>query len=408
MRRERSRSRYLFYAHDGMGLGHLRRNLAIASALTELDPAASVLMTASPIDISRFHVPDQVDILALPGLRKVSNGRYTGRRLAIPGGDVRTVRSALLVAAVQSFHPSVVLVDKHPLGVRGELQAALETVRGAGDRAALGLRDILDAPATVRAEWRRASLRSHVPRYFDRVLVYGSKAVLDPVASYGLGSRVAELTEFCGYVLNSGDTLCRAGDQEALPARRKRPVVLGTVGGGEDGRPLLETFIEAMRDAPWDSIVVAGPLAAARNVRALRKQARSAGIAFYGVVPGLTRWLHRVDALVCMGGYNTMAEAVSRGTPTVCVPRTRPRVEQLIRARAFSGLGLSTVLEPRRLSAATLRGEVETLLGSPRREKAAHAAAVLGFDGARRAAQQLVELAGVDRKATPPPIRSAA
>ena len=54
------------------------------------------------------------------------------------------------------------------------------------------------------------------------------------------------------------------------------------------------------------------------------------------MVPALTRWLDRVDALVCMGGYNTMAEAVSRGTPTVCVPRTRPRVEQLIRARAFA------------------------------------------------------------------------
>jgi predicted glycosyltransferase len=38
MRRERSASRYLFYAHDGMGLGHLRRDLAIAYALNELDP----------------------------------------------------------------------------------------------------------------------------------------------------------------------------------------------------------------------------------------------------------------------------------------------------------------------------------------------------------------------------------
>jgi predicted glycosyltransferase len=408
MRRERSGSRYLFYAHDGMGLGHLRRNLAIASALTELDPAASVLLTASPIDISRFHVPDHVDILALPGLRKVSNGRYMGRRLAIPGGDVRTVRSALLVAAVQSFHPQVVLADKHPLGVGGELQAALETLRDAGGRAALGLRDILDAPATVRAEWRRASLRSDVPRYFDRVLVYGSKAVLDPVRSYGLGSRVAELTEFCGYVLTSGDTLCRAGDQAALPEQRNRPVVLGTVGGGEDGRPLLETFIDAMRDAPWDSIAVAGPLAAARNVRVLRRRALSAGISFYGVVPGLTRWLDRVDALVCMGGYNTMAEAVSRGTPTVCVPRTRPRVEQRIRARAFADLGLSTVLEPRHLSAATLRREVEAIIGSPRRERAARAATALGFDGARRAARQLVELAGADREATHPRIRRVA
>jgi predicted glycosyltransferase len=398
----RSASRYLFYAHDGMGLGHLRRNLAIATALVELDPGASILMTASPLDVSRICVPDHVDMLALPGLRKVSNGRYMGRRLRIPGDEVRAVRSALLTAAVESFKPTVLLADKHPLGVRGELRDGLEAQLARGGRAALGLRDVLDAPATVRAEWSRASLDAHVARCFDRVLVYGSRAVLDSVQEYGLSSRVADRTEFCGYVLNHPEGFCRAGDRAALPARRKRPVVLATVGGGEDGRPLLEAFIETAHDARWDGIVVAGPLAAAREARLLRRRADAAGVAFYGVVPGLTRWLDDVDALVCMGGYNTMAEAVSRGTPTVCVPRTRPRVEQLIRARAFARLGLSRVLEPSRLNAAALRREVETVLGSPRGERAARAASVLGFDGARRAAEQLVELAAAGRKVSAP------
>jgi predicted glycosyltransferase len=404
----RSASRYLFYAHDGMGLGHLRRNLAIATALVERDPSASILMTASPLDVSRICVPDHVDILALPGLRKVSNGRYMGRRLQISGNDVRAVRAALLAAAVESFKPSVLLADKHPLGVRGELRDALEAQLARGGRAALGLRDVLDAPATVRAEWRRASLDAHVARCFDRVLVYGSRAVLDTVQEYGLGPRVADCTEFCGYVLNHRDGFCRAADRAALPARRKRPVVLATVGGGEDGRPLLETFIDAACDAPWQGIVVAGPLAAAQEARMLRRRAESAGVAFYGVVPGLTRWLDQVDALVCMGGYNTMAEAVSRGTPTVCVPRTRPRVEQLIRARAFERLGLSRVLEPSRLTAAALTGELEAVLGSARGERAARAADALGFDGARRAAEQLVELAQTERGRCAPRIRRVA
>jgi predicted glycosyltransferase len=408
MKRQRPAARYLFYAHDGQGLGHVRRNLAIASALIECDPGASVLMTASPLDVSRFSVPDHVEILALPGLRKVANGRYMGRRLPIPGIDVRAVRSALLAAAVEAFRPDVVLADKHPIGVAGELRGALEALRARGGRAALGLRDVLDAPATVRAEWHRESLGSQVERYFDRVLVYGSATVLDPVEEYGLGPRVAELAEFCGYVLNHGEALCRAGDRAALPPHRKRPVILATVGGGEDGRPLLETFIEAACGAPWDGIVVAGPLAAEPDARVLRRRAEGAGVVFYGVVPGLTRWFDRVDALVCMGGYNTMAEAVARGAPTVCVPRTRPRVEQLIRARAFARLDLSRVLEPRRLTAGALRREVEAVLGSPRRKRAARAASALGFDGARLAARQLVELAQAGRKAPAPRIRSAA
>jgi predicted glycosyltransferase len=395
--RRHSASRYLFYAHDGMGLGHLRRNLAIASALVDLDPGASILMTASPLDVSRICVPDHMDILALPGLRKVCNGRYAPRRLAIPGGDVRGLRSALLAAAVEAFEPDVVLADKHPVGVNGELRPALEAHLGRGGRAALGLRDVLDAPAVVRAEWSRAALDAQVRRYFDRVLVYGSAAVLDPVREYALGSGVADLTEFCGYVLNPTDGFCRAADRAALPARRTRPLILATVGGGEDGRPLLETFIEAAREAPWDAIAVAGPMAAAHEARLLYGRAQRAGVGFYGVVPGLTRWLDEVDALVCMGGYNTMAEAVSRGTPTVCVPRTRPRVEQLIRARAFARLDLTRVLEPTRLTAPALRREVNAVLGNPRSGRAARAAATLGFDGARRAAAHLIELAQRDR-----------
>jgi predicted glycosyltransferase len=98
-----------------------------------------------------------------------------------------------------------------------------------------------------------------------------------------------------------------------------------------------------------------------------------------------------------MGGYNTLAEAVSRGTPTVCVPRTRPRVEQLIRARALARLDLARVLEPSRLTAPALRGELAAVLGSPRRDRARRAATVLGFDGAQLAAQQLVELARAGR-----------
>src|ERR1041385_4028461 len=71
-----------------------------------------------------------------------------------------------------------------------------------------------------------------------------------------------------------------------------------------------------------------------------------AGVTLHTFVTGLPGMFRSLDALVCMGGYNTLVEAVSKGVPTVCVPRTFPRREQLIRARAFERLGLLTVLTP--------------------------------------------------------------
>ena len=36
--------RFLLYSHDGMGLGHVQRDLALASALIRVSPGSSVLL----------------------------------------------------------------------------------------------------------------------------------------------------------------------------------------------------------------------------------------------------------------------------------------------------------------------------------------------------------------------------
>ena len=130
--------RYLFYSHDGMGLGHTRRNLAVAKALTELSPEATVLLVTGTSHISRLALPPNVEILKLPSIRKVSNGEYSSRSLGISGDDIRDLRSRLLLAAVKSFQPAVVLVDKHPFGAGGEFKAGLKALRRQGGRAVLG------------------------------------------------------------------------------------------------------------------------------------------------------------------------------------------------------------------------------------------------------------------------------
>jgi predicted glycosyltransferase len=102
-----------------------------------------------------------------------------------------------------------------------------------------------------------------------------------------------------------------------------------------------------------------------------------------------------------MGGYNTIAEALSRGTPTVCVPRVVPRTEQLIRAEAFSRLGLMRYVHPDQLTGDSLQREVRAALGDSRAQLQARAQASLGFDGAERAAAFLLELAAPDETRSP-------
>ena len=48
--------------------------------------------------------------------------------------------------------------------------------------------------------------------------------------------------------------------------------------------------------------------------------------------------------VIAMGGYNTFCEILSFNKPALIIPRTRPRLEQHIRASRAQELGLMSVL----------------------------------------------------------------
>lgn len=386
--------RFLFYSHDGLGLGHTRRHLAVAEALGELDRGASILLATGADYVARLGVPRQVEVLKLPSLRKDGNDSYSSRRLQIPASEIRALRSALLLATVKSFRPDVVLVDKHPFGASGEFKAGLKALRGQGGRAVLGLRDILDEPEQVAREWRPYRMQHRIAQYFDQVLVYGERAVFDPVSAYEFPAEMAERTRFCGYVLNEERAVVLPDVSPPFPPRneRARPVVLATAGGGEDGFRMLETFIRAAVGAPWQGCVVSGPMTPDVELAELERLAAECGVIFRAFVPHLALLFDSADALVCMGGYNTLTEAVAHGMPTVCVPRTVPRREQWIRAEAFARLGLLKVCPPAELHPEGLRQILAATLEQRRAPLLARARAHLHFDGAREAARCLLQL----------------
>lgn len=387
--------RALFYSHDGQGLGHVRRNLAVADAVTRLDPTASVLVVSSTDHIDSLVVPPRVDILKLPGLRKVGNTSYAARRLSLSAGETAAMRSALIASATQSFAPRVLLSDKHPHGAHGELRAALAVLRAAGGRAVLGLRDILDEPATVRAEWRAAGVLSAIADDYDRVLVYGNRSVLDPAEVYGMTAPVRRMVRYCGYVANTPP----AHDGAPLSPPDGRPVVVATAGGGEDGYAVLQSFVDASRGAPWHPVVVSGTDARAEDSQSLQRQVTQLGGTYHRFVRNLPVHFPDIAALVCMGGYNTTTEALRAAVPTVVVPRVEPRQEQLLRARAFARLGLVRAVEPAQLAAGELGAAIRGALGDNRTRIRASVQAALDMNGAERAAAELLALAAPSRDA---------
>jgi predicted glycosyltransferase len=356
--------RFLFYSHDGLGVGHVRRNLAIASALTEIAPDATILVLTAASDAQRLRTSPRVNVVKLPG-----------PHLA----DQR-----VLAAAVEIFRPEVVLVDHDPFGPGGELGPALELVRASGGQAVLGLPDVLDDPASVDLEWRNRGLFDRIPEYFNRVLVYGQPDLLDPVHEYRFPEPLARITSYCGYVVSPAD---RFGG--AVRPYTPRPRVLATAGDGDEGFAVLEAFVAAAANSSWQATVVAGSHSSQDQRVLLRARAAEVGVTYRRFVPGLPSEFGSLDALVCTGGYNTLAEAAAGGVPTVCIPRAEPSQDQRIRAQAFESRGLLRVLQRDDLDPEVLRTEVGSALAEPH----PNGGAALDLGGDRRVAHHLFEVA---------------
>jgi predicted glycosyltransferase len=349
------------YSHDAQGLGHLRRNLAIAGALSRLRPNPDLLMLTGAAEVTALPRPSRCDTVLLPAVVKSATGTYSARHLTLGLEDLLSVRTAILRAALSAFRPDLLIVDKHPRGAFGELETALPALADSGTRIVLGLRDVLDDPAQVRWEWRADRGTEALVRWYDEIWVYGDPAVCDPTADLELPPALAARVVHLGY-------LGRGQLGAAPPRRDSAPYVLGLVGGGGDGRELALAFARAHYPAGHRGVLVTGSQMPAEDRAAVRRLARRRrDLELLDFVGDLDSRLDGTSAVVTMGGYNSVCEVLGRGLPALVVPRVRPRREQLIRAQALAGAGLLDVLPPDRLGGPALTEWLAAAVRRPRR-----------------------------------------
>ncbi len=342
--------RIALYSHDTQGLGHIRRNLGIASALSRAEPAPEVLLLSGAREAWAFALPPNTDCLTLPSVHKDARGRYSARSLSTSLDDLIELRARAITAAVRAFDPDVLIVDKVARGAFGELEPTLEEVAASRRaRVVLGLRDVLDDPITACREWHDTASTEAVEEFYDAVWVYGDPRVYDPVAEYAWPASVAAKVRYTGYLAPL------AGDQTAGGVTGSYDVCL--VGGGQDGQRLATMFLAADHPPGVTAVMVTGPYMAPEARAELEALAASLPQRrVLGLLDGCLGLIRGARAIVAMGGYNTTLELLVHGGRTLIVPRVRPRREQLVRAERLAALGLVDVCHPDALSGEHLEG----------------------------------------------------
>jgi predicted glycosyltransferase len=341
----RKGARILIYSHDTFGLGHLRRCRAIAHSLVEHHKDVSVLiLSGSPI-IGSFDFRARVDFVRVPGVIKLHNGEYTSLNLHIDISETLAMRSSIIRHTAAAFDPDLFLVDKEPLGLRGEVEDTLAMLKARGTPLVLGLRDVMDEPALLAPEWERKKALPALAELYDEIWIYGLPQFCDPLEGLELPDSVRHRMVYTGYLERRVPT-----HATNIPTRPRidRPYLLITPGGGGDGDGLVDWVLRAYEEdaaLPYPALVVLGPfMQPERQGEFMVRAQRLANVEMITFDARMESLVDGAVGVVAMGGYNTFCEILSFDKPALIVPRTRPRLEQYIRASRAQELGLVSML----------------------------------------------------------------
>lgn len=280
------------------------------------------------------------------GVIKLRNGQYTSLNLPMDIEETLNIRAEIIQHTARIFAPDIFIVDKEPLGLRGEALETMKMLKSMGTRLVLGLRDVMDEPSLLAPEWERKNVMPALKNLFDQIWVYGLPQFCDPLEGIALPERVKRKVVYTGYLPRFSEEV---SPEHQLPEITRRPFLLVTPGGGGDGEGLIDWVLRAYESSeilPYPALLVLGPfMQRERRAEFLGRVAKLPRVEAITFDAHMEHLVENAVGVVAMGGYNTFCEILSLDKRAVIVPRKRPRMEQFIRASRAQALGLVRMLE---------------------------------------------------------------
>jgi predicted glycosyltransferase len=342
--------RVLIYSHDSFGLGHVSRCRTIANAIVEADKSVSVLIVSGSPMIGSYEFRSGIDFVRIPGVvKQIDTGEYNSANLRVGVEHTLEMRTRIIRDTADIYRPDLFIVDKEPLGLRGEVVPTLTMLKARGTPLVMGLRDVMDDPDKLAAEWERKNIVPALVDLYDEIWVYGLPQINKPLTGITAPPSVRHKMVYTGY-LHRDLPLHTDVPHEAQEI--DGPFILVTPGGGGDGVDLVDWVLAAYETdphIPYGAVIVFGPFMASAAREAFKERAaKFRNIRTLTFTNNLGALMKDAAGVVAMGGYNTFCEILSFDKRAIIVPRTRPRLEQFIRTRAARNLGLLEMLEAER------------------------------------------------------------
>ncbi|MBM85956.1 MAG: glycosyl transferase [Rhodospirillaceae bacterium] len=370
-----ARPKVFLYVQNLLGIGHLRRAAAIARAAVA--EGFDVAFVSGGIPVPHLDIGG-ARFVQLPPVRTIDdNFKVLVDEYGHAIDDAwRGRRRDALLDVFEIEMPDILLTELFPFGrrqFRFELLPLLERAKISARplKIVCSMRDILVTKSRLD---RNLEIVKTIHKYYDRILVHGDEAVITLAETFPMHDRITQPLEYTGYVLTPtsvGDT-GNGGTGE----------IVVSAGGGAVGRVTLPEVFRlrcetSFADRPWrfvtgyhmpEGIVDDLVARAAPDVTVERSR------------PDLPALIERSDVSISQAGYNTIAELMAAGTPSVVIPfEGGIETEQRLRADLLAKRGRLFVVPEERLTAESLDKALREALNGGRRSRT-----TVKLDGARR------------------------
>ena len=341
LKTEMQRLDLLIYAHDGRGLGHASRSVAIGLAVRRLFPELRVLFVTGLKKTADLIGEGQLDWIKLPSYETrvvdgVSRGCCGASNLS--DQELGTLRAGILQDLVIRLRPRCVLSDHMPQGKHRELLPALTASASNGaTRWILGLRGVI---GEVKGVWSDIATETFQQFYSD-ILWYGDPAVLGDAMPKQIAQRFGRIPAATGYV----SRLAEWNHVNPREQSASAPWLAGTVSMpwiGEHSAGFLEALIlaiERIGSAVGQWYFFLGRSSedvAMRN--GFEKLRRLSHCRVFEPGEAYLHALMRSRMAVTYGGYNSLTDLLYAGCPGLIVLRGMQDQEQQIHVRRLSAL----------------------------------------------------------------------
>jgi predicted glycosyltransferase len=323
----------LIYAHDGRGLGHASRSIAVGIAHRRLYPQMRVLFVSGCRQSRDLIAGAPLDWIKLPAYEtEVIQGKSRGirGRSNYSDGELGNLRAQTLAHLINLYRPRLVLSDHTPQGKHKELRLALEVSREIDTQWVLGVRGVIGSVPQVQSDLARTLFRDH----YRAILWYGDSKVLgvshmeqlsahfgvDPIET-GYVSRLGELLQLPQGTLDTHADKALAGTVSIPWVGEKTLAVLNNLAGA------IAAIGEAYGN--WHLYLGSnGDPKIALKIRQLFASLPHCSLRLPGA--GYPKSLLSSRMALIYGGYNSLVDVLYGKIPAVVVLRAMQDEEQKV------------------------------------------------------------------------------